>query len=166
MKILITERQLNLLTEAAPPFLTAFPNARDLFPRNAKFTPPITARDNTSVIFLTKRDQNGNPLPNTKFSYKVSGSYGLVNFDIVLRKVERSVTTGALTAEVMPTNGFVKGTMKTLVPEDAVTPDGWLTVYVSTQKINDALIKLHNNKGAIAKINLDKGININIQKVG
>lgn len=165
MKILISERQYNLLTEATPPFLAAFPNVGAIVPANPKMAPAVTGGNNTNIIYLTKRDQNGNPLPNTKFSYQLSGSYGFISFDIILRNVVRSATTGALTAQVMPKNGTVKGMMTKLIPKDAITADGWLKVYVSTKQINDALTKLHNNEGSSAEIKVGNGIGINLEKI-
>lgn len=165
MKILISERQYNLLTEAPSPFLTVFPNVGAIVPVNPKMAPSVTGGNNTNIIYLTKRDQNGSPLPNTKFSYELSGSYGFVGFDIILRNVVRSATTGALTAQVMPKSGTVKGMMTKLIPKDSITADGWLKVYVSTKQINDALTRLHNNEGASAEIEVGNGISINLEKV-
>lgn len=165
MRILISERQFNLLTEAPSPFLTVFPDVSSIVPANPKEAPAVTGGNNTNIIYLTKRDRNGNPLPNTKFSYELSGSYGFIGFDIILRNVARSATTGALTAQVMPKNGTVKGMMTKLIPKDAITPDGWLKVYVSTKQINDALTKLHNNEGSSAEIKVGNGIGITLEKV-
>jgi hypothetical protein len=154
-----------MLLEQGTPFLMAFPNITALIPDNPKVAPAVTGGNNTNVIYLTKRDKNGNPLPNTKFSYKLSGSYGFINFDIILRNVVRNAMTGALRADVMPKNNTVKGIMMKLIPKDAITADGWLNVYVSTKQINDALTKLHNNEGSSAEIKVGNGVGINLEKV-
>ncbi len=154
-----------MLFEEGPTFLAAFPNVSVLIPDDQKIAPSVTGGDNTNIIYLTKRDQKGNILPNTKFSYKVSGSYGFVDFDIKLRNVKRNPLTGALTADVMPKNNTVKGIMMKLIPKDAITADGWLNVYVSTKQINDALTKLHNNDGSSAEIKVGNGVGINLEKV-
>jgi nitrogen fixation protein len=154
-----------MLLEQGTPFLAAFPSVSALIPDNQKIAPSVTGGNNTNIIYLTKRDQKGNILPNTKFSYKVSGSYGFVGFDINLRNVKRNPLTGALTADVMPKNNTVKGIMMKLIPKDAITADGWLNVYVSTKQINDALTKLHNNDGSSAEIKVGNGVGINLEKV-
>jgi hypothetical protein len=120
---------------------------------------------------LTKKTNMGyNPIggtiiPNSKFSYKLSGSYGFINFDITLRNVSRNRGTGVLSGEVMPKNNIVAGIMKKLIPSQALSQDGWLQIRVPVDKLNAALVQLHNNKGSSAEIKVGSGIEINLTKV-
>jgi hypothetical protein len=66
---------------------------------------------------------------------------------------------------VLPKNGTVAGIMKKLIPSKSLTPDGWLSIRVPVDKLNAALVQLHNNKGSSAEIKVGSGIDINLTKV-
>jgi hypothetical protein len=65
----------------------------------------------------------------------------------------------------MPKNGTVAGIMKKLIPSQALSQDGWLQIRVPVDKLNAALVQLHNNKGSSAEIKVGSGIEINLMKV-
>lgn len=147
-------------------FIAAFPTTDTLTARTRMGYNPIGGADNTNIIYLTRRDETtGNVIPNSKFSYKLSGSYGFINFDITLRKVRRNRASGNLTAEILPKNGTVAGIMKKLIPKDHLTDDGWLYITVPVDKLNAALVQLHKNKGSSAEIKVGSGIKIELVKV-
>jgi hypothetical protein len=157
-------KQVMLLEQTTIAFISAFPTVGTLITKTKMGYSPIDGNNNTNIIYLTRRGEDGNIIPNTKFSYKLSGSYGFINFDIILRKVMRSRSTGVLTAEVMPKNSTVAGIMKKLIPNNSLTKDGWLSISVPVDKLNDALIQLHKNKGSSAQIKVDGGITINLKQ--
>ena len=126
---------------------------------------PIGGTNNTNIIYLTRRGEDGSIIPNSKFSYRLSGSYGFINFDITLRNVGRNAGSGSLLGEVMPKNGTVAGIMKKLIPKDSLTNDGWLKIHVPVDKLNAALVQLHNNKGSSAEIKVGSGVDINLVRV-
>jgi hypothetical protein len=55
--------------------------------------------------------------------------------------------------------------MKKLIPSQALSQDGWLQIRVPVDKLNAALVQLHNNKGSSAEIKVGSGIEINLTKV-
>ena len=55
--------------------------------------------------------------------------------------------------------------MKKLIPKESLTNDGWLKIVVPVDKLNAALVQLHNNKGSNAKIKVGSGIEINLLKI-
>lgn len=147
-------------------FLSVFPTTNLLISKGNKGYNAIGGDNNTNIIYLTRRDETtGNEIPNSKFSYKVSGSYGFINFDIILRKVKRGRSMGNLTGEVLPKNSTVASIMKKLIPKDSLTKDGWLGIDIPVDKLNDALVKLHNNKGTSAEIKAGSGVNIKLMKI-
>ena len=155
-----------MLLEQRIAFLNIFPTVNSLVARNAMGYNQINGNDNTNIIYLTRRDKiTGNEIPNSKFSYKVSGSYGIINFDIILRNVRRNRGNGKLTAEVKPTNGAVASIMKKLIPSYSLTNDGWLEIEVSLDELNTSLIQLYNNKGSSAEIKVDGGVTINLKQI-
>ena len=155
-----------LLEQPKMGFISMFPTADTLTTKTRAGYNPIGGTNNTNIIYLTRRDETtGNEIPNSKFSYKLSGSYGFINFDIILRNVIRNRGNGKLTGEVMPKSGTVAGIMKKLIPSNALTKDGWLQISVPVDKLNAALVQLHNNKGSSAEIKVGSGIEINLVKV-
>lgn len=165
MKILSVIRDV-VLEQQKMAFISMFPTVDTLTDRTIKGYNPIGGTNNTNIIYLTRRDETtGNEIPNSKFSYKLSGSYGFIDFDITLRNVSRNRGNGSLTGEVMPKSGTVAGMMKKLIPKDSLTNDGWLKIYVPVNKLNAALVQLHNNKGSSAEIKVGSGIEINLIKV-
>lgn len=146
-------------------FISMFPTADTLTKKTSMGYNPIGGTNNTNIIYLTRRDETtGNEIPNSKFSYKLSGSYGFIPFDITLRNVTRNAS-GELMGQVMPKNGTVAGIMKKLIPSNSLTKDGWLQIRVPVDKLNAALVQLHNNKGSSAEIKVGSGIEINLVKV-
>ena len=155
-----------MLLEQKMTFLSAFPTTNTLIAKTNKGFNPINGDNNTNIIYLTRRNETtGKEIPNTKFSYKLSGSYGFISFDIILRNVLRQPTNGELTAQVLPKNRVVAGIMKKLIPEDSLTSDGWLSIRVPLNKLNAALIQLHNNKGSNASIKVGSGVEIELEQV-
>lgn len=154
-----------LLLEQSPPFLSIFPTAALLTSKSKEGFSPIGGNDNTNIIYLTKRDDKGREIPNTKFSYKLSGSYGIISFDIMLRKVSRNRGTGELLGEVKPKNSMMTSIMKKLIPKQSITSDGWLKIKVPVDQLNAALTQLHKSKGSKAEIKIDGGVTINLKKV-
>jgi hypothetical protein len=150
--------QYNLITEQQSVFLAAYPNIQVLRAANMNITP------NTNIIYLTKRDKDNNVLPNSKFSYKVSGSYGLFDFNVKLRNFKR-LSNGSLELEAQPTNNLVLSAMKKLVPKESKTSDDWLRVEVPVDKLNLALQELLKNKGSVANINAGEGVEIELKQV-
>lgn len=146
-------------------FASVFPSVNMLTSRDPKTQPIMGGEDNTNIIFLTKRDAQGRVLPNTKFSYKLTGKYGFISFNITLRKVRRGQTSGILSGEVLPSNSVVRKAMQKLIGKQHLTPDGWLKIAAPAEKIDKALTQLHNNQGSVAKLSLDGGVNITLQKV-
>ena len=147
-----------LITEQSSPFLSTYPNIQSLKSANMNISP------NTNIIFLTKRDKENNVIPNSKFSYRVSGSYGLFDFNVKLRNFKR-LSNGSLELEAQPTNSFVLGAMKKLVPKESKTTDDWLKVEVPVDKLNAALQQLITNKGYIAKIDAGEGVEIELKQI-
>ena len=146
-------------------FISMFPTVDTLTSKTAAGYNPIGGANNTNIIYLTRRGDDGNIIPNSKFSYRLSGSYGFIDFDITLRNVTRNAGTGRLTGEVMPKNNTVAGIMKKLIPKESLTKDGWLQISVPVDKLNAALVQLHDNKGSSAEIKVGSGIEINLEKV-
>jgi hypothetical protein len=149
--------QGTLLTEQAS-FLTIYPDVKSL-----------TNVNNTSMsasgqqLKLSKRNpKNGQVIPNTTFSYNVEGSYGWFNFDVNMRNFKRNAN-GSLELEAKPSNNTIAYTMRKLVPKGNVTTDGWLKVLIPLDKINNALIKLFNNKGSEAEIDAGNGVTITLK---
>ena len=163
-RLLITEEEKNtilekygLITEQMT-FLTIFPNVNALKNANMGINP------NSNIIYLTKRGPNNTVVPNSKFSYKVSGSYGFLSFNVKLRNFKRN-DDGSLELEAQPTNSAVLSMMKKLVPSNTLTTDNWLKVYISVDKINSALEKLFKNKGSVAEIDAGNGVEIELEQI-
>ena len=146
-------------------FISMFPTVDTLTSKTAAGYNPIGGTNNTNIIYLTRRGADGNEVPNSKFSYRLSGSYGFIDFDITLRNIGRDAASGALLGQVMPKSGTVAAIMKKLIPNKSLTKDGWLQILVPVDKLNDALVQLHDNKGSSAEIKVGSGIEINLEKV-
>ena len=155
-----------VLVEQQLGFISMFPTADTLTTKTRVGYNPIGGTNNTNVIYLTRRDEKtGAEIPNSKFSYKLSGSYGFIPFDITLRNISRNPATGELLGHVLPKNGTVASIMKKLIPSKSLTSDGWLSIQVPVDKLNAALVQLHNNKGSSAEIKVGSGIEINLTKL-
>ena len=154
----------SIISEQVLNFGVVFPTVNMLTTRDVKKQPLMGGTDNTNIIYLTKRDANGRPIPNTKFSYKLTGRYKFIPFNIILRNVHRD-NSGVLRAEALPSNGFVKKAMQALIGKKYLTDDGWLNIAAPADKINAALVQLHNNQGSEAKLSLNGGVDITLDQV-
>ena len=152
------------ITEQTTTFAAVFPSVNLLTTTNPRTAPIMGGNNGTNIIYLTKRDANGKPVPGTKFSYKLTGKYGFIPFNIILRNVTRNAA-GTLKGEVQPSNSIVKKAMMALIPKEHITPDGWLKIEAPSDKINNALVQLHQNDGSEATMELEGGVNITLQQV-
>lgn len=117
------------------------------------------AQNGSSIIYLTQRDAKGNVIPNSKYSYQVRGKYG-IKFDIALYNVSRD-KNGDLLALAWPKNKFIQGTLKTLVPDKNFDPaTGYLRLRIPNAKINEAIVKLRENKGSSAEVDAGNGVKV------
>ena len=120
----------------------------------------LGAQNGSSIIYLTQRDAKGNVIPNSKYSYQVKGKYKFFNFDITLYNVKRA-TNGDLFALAWPTNKMIQSTLKTLAPKgnfDETT--GYLKLRIPNAKINEAIVKLRENKGSEAEVDAGNGVKV------
>lgn len=117
------------------------------------------AQNGSSIIYLTQRDAKGNVIPDSKYSYQVRGKYKFIPFDITLFNVKRE-RNGDLTALANPKNKAIKAAMDTFIPAKNKSPEGYLYVRVPNAKINEAVIKLRDNKGSKAEIDAGNGVKI------
>lgn len=154
----------NIISEQATSFGAVFPSVYMLTSKDVKTQPLMGGNNNTNVIYLEKKDANGKPVPNTKFSYKLTGKYKFIPFNIILRNVFRD-SAGVLRAEALPSNGIVKAAMKALIGNKYLSPDGWLKIAAPADKLNDALVQLHQNKGSSAELELDGGVDITLKQI-
>jgi hypothetical protein len=126
----------------------------------------FSSKDNSNIIYLTLRDKDDKVVPNSKYSYKISGEYDAgqfmptISFDVKLRKVER--VFGNLMAQMKPDNSVVNLAMKTLIPKNNLTSDGWLSLQIPTNKVNEAIRNLKSGGGNSSVINLDKAPQLKI----
>jgi hypothetical protein len=163
VKRIVKESEMILNEQAT--FMTIFPTVASMTAIGDKNNAAIGSNNGTNIIYLTKRDAKGNVIPNTKFSYRVGGSKGLIDFNITLRNVRRDYV-GNLTGEALPDSKIIASTMKALIPKENITADGWLNIFVPKAKLDAALIELYNNKGREATIELDnEGIDITLEKI-
>jgi len=70
-----------------------------------------------------------------------------------------------LRAEALPSNGIVKAAMQALIGKKYLSPDGWLKIAAPADKLNDALVQLHQNKGSSAELELNGGVDITLKQV-
>lgn len=145
----------SVLMEQAVPLLTVLANPAYV---------NMGAADNSNIIYLTQRNQQGQPVPNSKYSYEIGGKYGFVGFDIKLRKVRRA-PNGDLLAEALPTSGAIQGLLKKLIPKESKTPDNWLIVRVPNAKLNEAFKQLRDNKGSKATLDAGGGIKVTLELI-
>jgi hypothetical protein len=154
----------SIISEQSTSFAAVFPTVNLLTTKDVKTQPLMGGTNNTNIIYLSKRDANGRPVPNTKFSYKLTGRYKFIPFNIILRNVHRDAS-GVLRAEALPSNGLVKKAMQALIGKKYLTDDGWLNIAAPADKINAALVQLHNNQGSEAKLSLNGGVDITLEQV-
>jgi hypothetical protein len=55
--------------------------------------------------------------------------------------------------------------MQKLIGKEFLTQDRWLKIAAPPDKINAALVQLHQNKGSKAKLELDGGVDIVLELV-
>jgi hypothetical protein len=117
----------------------------------------FTPGDNTKQIKLKVLTD---PKKNTYsvLKYDVKAKYTFFNFDVEMRNFKRP--GGNLTLEALPNNSAVQKTMRTLVPKESLTPDGWLKVRIPPDKIQEAIEDLKKNKGSSATIDAGQGVKI------
>ena len=126
----------------------------------------FSSKDNSNIIYLTLRDKDDKVVPNSKYSYKISGEYDAgrftptISFDVKLRKVER--VFGYLMAQMKPDNSVVNLAMTTLIPKNNLTSDGWLSLQIPTNKVNEAIRNLKSGGGNSSVINLDEAPQLKI----
>tara|TARA_R110001632_G_scaffold227123_1_gene361382 strand:+ start:54 stop:575 length:522 start_codon:yes stop_codon:yes gene_type:complete len=127
----------------------------------------LSAKDNSNIIYLTQRDKDVPNRKKVKYLYKISGEYdaGLlmptISFDVKLRKVKRLVS-GTLMAEVQPSNSVVNLAMKTFIPKESLTSDGWLSLRVPPDKVNDSIRDLKSGGGNSSVLNIDEAPQLKI----
>ena len=127
----------------------------------------FSGKDNSNIIYLTLRDEDGKVVPNSKYSYKISGEYDAgqfiptISFDVKLRNVKRH-TSGRLTAEVQPSNSVVNLAMTSLIPEENLTSDGWLVLSVPPDKVNESIRNLKSGGGNSSVLNIDEAPQLKI----
>jgi hypothetical protein len=166
----LTNLVKRVINEQRTPFLTVFPN-KSILSKSA-----IEAQNGGNIIYLTKRDpKTGKVIPGTKFSYRIGGKYGLVPFDIIMRNVERGLSSGSLYADVKPKSNIVYNLVKGLIPKENdkdkgqtyLKNDGWIRVMVLGSALNEALGKLFDNKGEEVKIDVPNsdGISITLEQI-
>jgi hypothetical protein len=120
------------------------------------------AQDGTSIIYLTQRDAKGNVIPDSKYSYQVKGKWSFFSFDITLYNVRRE-RSGDLLALAWPTNKTIQATLKKLVPTKSFDPKtGYLNLRIPNAKINEAIVKLRENKGSEAVIDAGNGVKVTL----
>ena len=126
----------------------------------------FSAKDNSNIIYLTLRDEDDKVVPNSKYSYKISGEYDAgqlvptISFDVKLNQAER--VFGYLMVQMKPNNSVVNLAMKTLIPKNNLTSDGWLGLQIPPNKVNDAIRNLKSGGGNSSVITLDKAPQLKI----
>jgi hypothetical protein len=121
----------------------------------------IGSQNGSSIIYLTQRDRNNKVVGDSKYSYQVKGKYGILpSFDISLYNVVRA-TNGDLFALAWPKSKAIQATLKSLAPKGAFDPaTGYLSLRIPSAKINEAIIKLRQNKGSDASIDAGHGVKV------
>jgi hypothetical protein len=130
-------------------------------------------KDNSNIIYLTLRDEDDfdKVIPNSKYSYKISGEYDAgalapnISFDVKLNQAER--VFGYLLVLIKPDNSVVNLAMQTLIPKNKLTSDGFLSLMIPPKKVNDAIRNLKSGGGNSSVITLDKapGLKIILTKI-
>jgi hypothetical protein len=121
------------------------------------------AQNGTSIIYLTQRDAKGNVIPDSKYSYQVRGKFSIFpSFDITLYNLKRE-NNGDLVGLAWPTSKTIQGTLKSLVPKGNFdTTTGYLRLRIPNAKINEAIVKLRQNKGSEAVVDAGNGVKVTL----
>jgi len=122
-----------------------------------------TNKDNT--IFLSAIDGAGKVIPNTTYKYKIGGSYSFFDFNVNIRNLKRDAQ-GNLIGEVLPSNSMAASAMRSLIPKQNLTKDGWLMIKIPNQKLTEGIQSLKSTKGQTAEIDAGQGINVTLQYIG
>ena len=111
--------------------------------------------------------------PKTKkpmvLSYNIQGTYTGINFGVEMRNIKR-LSNKSLYLEVQPTNRIVRWAMRKAIPVQGEygpnqTDDQWLIIIIESDKINEAINQLKQNKGEKSVIDAGRGVNIFLTRV-
>ena len=166
--ILLEEEKLEIksmygLTEAPSPIrqttvmdTLAVPSNKLIFQNSA---------NNNNIIFLSVRDDAGKVVPNTTYKYKIGGSYSFFDFNVNIRNLKRDAQ-GNLIGEVLPSNSMAASAMRSLIPKQNLTKDGWLMIKIPNQKLTEGIQSLKSSKGQTAEIDAGQGVSVTLQYIG
>ena len=121
--------------------------------------------NNNNIIFLSVRDDAGKVVPNTTYKYKIGGSYSFFDFNVNIRNLKRDAQ-GNLIGEVLPSNSMAASAMRSLIPKQNLTKDGWLMIKIPNQKLTEGIQSLKSSKGQTAEIDAGQGVSITLQYIG
>ena len=170
--ILLEEEKLQIksmygLTEAtmtppAPARPTTVMDTLSVAPNKLLFQ---NSSNNNNVIFLSVTDAAGKAIPNTTYKYKIGGSYSFFDFNVNIRNLKRD-GQGNLTGEALPSNSMAASAMRSLIPKQNLTKDGWLMIKIPNQKLTEGIQSLKSSKGQTAEIDAGQGVSITLQYIG
>ena len=170
--ILLEEEKLQIksmygLTEAtmtppAPARTTTVMDTLSVAPNKLLFQ---NSSNNNNIIFLSVTDAAGKAIPNTTYKYKISGSYSFFNFNVNIRNLKRD-GQGNLIGEALPSNSMAASAMRTLIPKENLTKDGWLMIKIPNQKLTEGIQSLKSSKGQTAEIDAGQGVSVTLQYIG
>ena len=121
--------------------------------------------NNNNIIFLSVRDDDGQVVPNTTYKYKIGGSYSFFDFNVNIRNLKRD-GQGNLIGEALPSNSMAASAMRSLIPKQNLTKDGWLMIKIPNQKLTEGIQSLKSSKGQTAEIDAGQGVSITLQYIG
>ena len=121
--------------------------------------------NNNNIIFLSVRDDAGKVVPNTTYKYKIGGSYSFFDFNVNIRNLKRD-GQGNLIGEALPSNSMAASAMRSLIPKQNLTKDGWLMIKIPNQKLTEGIQSLKSSKGQTAEIDAGQGVSITLQYIG
>lgn len=121
--------------------------------------------NNNNIIFLSVRDDAGKVIPGTTYKYKIGGSYSFFDFNVNIRNLKRDAQ-GNLIGEALPSNSMAAGAMRSLIPSQNLTKDGWLMIKIPNQKLTQGIQSLKSTKGQKAEIDAGQGVSVTLEYVG
>jgi hypothetical protein len=121
--------------------------------------------NNNNIIFLSVRDDAGKVIPNTTYKYKIGGSYSFFDFNVNIRNLKRD-DKGNLIGEALPSNSMAASAMRSLIPKQNLTTDGWLMIKIPNQKLTEGIQSLKSTKGQTAEIDAGQGVKVSLQYIG
>lgn len=166
--ILLEEEKLEIksmygLTEAPIPVRqTTVMDTLSVAPNKLLFQ---NSSNNNNVIFLSVTDAAGKAIPNTTYKYKIGGSYSFFDFNVNIRNLKRDAQ-GNLIGEVLPSNSMAASAMRSLIPKQNLTKDGWLMIKIPNQKLTEGIQSLKSSKGQTAEIDAGQGVIVTLQYLG